>query len=118
MGIQISGQRDVAPRLAAASLTIANQVCGPVEINGPFLVLANTADAVGATLTLEMSVDGGTSWVLPQDASGNPLLDNVAPPINRIIGYQRLEDGLLWRLRLAAITSGTVTARLSSGGAA
>jgi len=121
MGFQVSGPRDLASRLVANSnMVAANEVCGPVEINGPFLVMANpgTPTPVGATLTLEMSVDGGTTWVTPQDRAGNSLLAAVAPPINRIIEFPSHEDGLLFRLRLTAITSGQVIGRLSSGGRA
>lgn len=121
MGFHVSGQRDLASRIATnANMTAIDAVCGPVEINGPFLIMANdgTPTPVGATMTLEMSVDGGTTWVIPQDRAGNNLLLNVAPPINRIIEFPSHEDGLLFRLRLTAITSGQVIARLSSGGRA
>jgi len=121
MGFQVSGPRDVASRfINNANMIAANEVCGPVEINGPFLVMANagTPAPVGATLTLEMSVDGGTTWVVPQDRAGTSLLAAVAPPFNRIIEFPSHEDGLLFRLRLTAITSGQVIARLSSGGRA
>jgi hypothetical protein len=121
MGFQVSGPRDVASRFVNNPNMIAvDAICGPVEINGPFLVMANpgTPTPVGATLTLEMSVDGGTTWVTPQDRAGNSLLAAVAPPINRIIEFPSHEEGLLFRLRLTAITSGQVIARLSSGGRA
>lgn len=119
MGQLETSTRDLATRRAVNdNMTAVNQVCGPIEINGPFLVMANTSNAVGATLTLEMSVDGGANWVTPQDEAGIALLNNVAPPINRLYrNFLRSEDGLLFRLRLTAITSGTVSARLSSGGA-
>lgn len=121
MGSPAAGQRDFATRLIInANMIAANDVCGPIDINGPFLVMANpgTPTPVGATLTLEMSVDGGTTWVTPQDRAGTSLLAAVAPPFNRIIEFPSFEEGLLWRLRLTAITSGQVIARLSSGGRA
>lgn len=121
MGFQVGGTRDLASRIGTnANMIAVDAVCGPVEMNGPFLVMANngTPVPVGATLTLEMSVDGGTTWVIPQDRAGNNILVNVAPPINRIIEFPSHEDGLLFRLRLTAITSGQVVARLSSGGRA
>ena len=121
MGIPVSGPRDLATRIATnANMIAADAVCGPVEMNGPFLVMANAGSPspVGATLTLEMSVDGGTTWVIPQDRAGTSLLAAVAPPINRIIDFPSHEDGLLFRLRLTAITSGQVVARLSGGGRA
>lgn len=119
MGQMEANTRDMATRrMVNAAMTVVNQVCGPIDINGPFLVMANTSDAVGATLTLEMSVDGGANWVTPQNEDGVALLNNVAPPINRLYcNFLRSEDGLLFRLRLTAINSGAVSARLSSGGA-
>lgn len=121
MGIPVSGPRDLATRNATnANMIAADAVCGPVEMNGPFLVMANpgSPSPVGATLTLEMSVDGGTTWVVPQDRAGNNVLVAAVPPINRIIDFPSHEDGLLFRLRLTAITSGQVVARLSGGGRA
>jgi hypothetical protein len=121
MGRPAPTDRDMASRIQQNVNMIAlNDVTPPLELNGPFLVMANsgTPPAVGATLTLEMSVDGGTTWVVPQDRAGNNLLLNAAPPINRIIEFPSQEDGLLFRLRLTAITSGQVIGRLSSGGRA
>jgi hypothetical protein len=121
MGFQVSGPRDLASRFVNnANMIAVNDATTPIELNGPFLIMANpgTPTPVGATLTLEMSVDGGTTWVVPQDRAGNNLLANVAPPINRIIEFPSHEDGLLFRLRLTAITSGQVIGRLSSGGRA
>jgi hypothetical protein len=121
MGRLAPSERELASRSQHnLNMIAANDVTPPLELNGPFLVMANsgTPPAVGATLTLEMSVDGGTTWVVPQDRAGNNLLLNAAPPINRIIEFPSHEDGLLFRLRLAGITSGQVVARLSSGGRA
>jgi hypothetical protein len=121
MGRPNPTDRDLASRLQQNVNMIAlNDATPPIELNGPFLVMANPGSPtpVGATLTLEMSVDGGTTWVVPQDQAGNNLLLNVAPPINRFIEFPSQEDGLLFRLRLSAITSGQVIGRLSSGGRA
>lgn len=121
MGRLSPSERELASRWQHNLNMIAvNDATPPIELNGPFLIMANpgTPTPVGATLTLEMSVDGGTTWVVPQDRAGNNLLANVAPPINRIIEFPSQEDGLLFRLRLTAITSGQVVARLSSGGRA
>ena len=64
-------------------------------------------------VTLELSVDGGTTAVVCQLADGTNNLWNV--PVNQVVANAPNEQGLLYRLRCSTYTSGTIAARLSRG---
>lgn len=101
---------DLAVALATGSFTALNQTTPWAEMNGPFLMLAT--GGVGQ-VTLELSVDGGTTAVICQLNSG---ADNVwTVPVNQVVGNAPNEQGLLYRLRCSAYTSGTIAARISRG---
>lgn len=63
-----------------------------------------------ATIAIERSFDGGTSWVpVGADAAGTALA--FTKPASVVLA--ELEDGVLYRARCAAWTSGTATVRFS-----
>lgn len=101
---------DLATALATASATAAGQATDWVEMLGPFLMLATGG---AGTVVLEMSVDGGATAIAAQLSTGQ---DNAwAVPVNQVVPYTPFERGLLFRLRVAAFTSGPIALRLSRG---
>lgn len=102
--------REMATRIDTATFTAAGQTSPGVEMAGPFLMLAT--GGVG-TVELQFSVDGGTNWNTAQLANGSP--NSWAVPVNQVITNLPGEDGILYRLRCSAFTSGPIAARLSGG---
>jgi hypothetical protein len=111
MGQLQAGDRDLASRLVVASFTAANQSTNPVEMPGPFLMMAT--GGVG-TVALEFSVDGGTTWFNVQMPNGSNNAWTV--PVNQVVQNANREAGVLYRLTCTAFTSGPIAARLSGGG--
>jgi hypothetical protein len=102
--------REMASRIATANFTAANQATLGVEMIGPFLMMAT--GGVG-TVELQFSVDDGTNWNTAQLANG--IANSWAVPVNQVITNLPGEDGILYRLRCSAFTSGPIAARLSGG---
>jgi hypothetical protein len=71
-----------------------------------------------ATLQLERSFDGGSTWILCNiGAGGSPAVYNAGTPVSFAFGEP--EKGVLYRLNCTAFTSGTINYRMSeTGGAA
>jgi hypothetical protein len=111
MGKLQPGDRDLASRRAVATITAGNQSTDPVEMPGPFLIMAT--GGVG-TFALEFSVDGGSNWFNAQLPSG---ANNAwTAPFNQHVANPNREAGILYRLTCTAFTSGPITARISGGG--
>jgi hypothetical protein len=113
MGLLEPNTRELANRIAVATFTAVNQTTLGVEFIGPFLMMAT--GGVG-TVELQFSVDGGTNWNTAQLANGSP--NSWAVPVNQVVTNIPGEDGILYRLRCSAFTSGPIAARLSGGRAA
>ena len=80
--------------------TAAGQVSSPVQLEGYFNVSVSGFGA--ATVGLERSFDGGTSWRTVESYTSNT--DKV--------GHEP-EVGILYRLNATAYTSGPISYRLS-----
>lgn len=61
------------------------------------------------TVVLEKSFDNGTTWIQAFDQNGNAL-STTAP---KTIIVEEPEDGVLYRARCSAFTSGTINYRMS-----
>lgn len=101
---------DLAVAVATANFTALNQTTPWMQANGPFLMIAT--GGVGE-VTLEMSVDGGTTPLVCQLSNGADNLWTV--PVNQVVSNAPNEEGLLYRLRCSAYNSGAIAARLSRG---
>ena len=111
MAQQQPGSRDLASRLVTASFVAINDVTAPVEMIGPFLMMAT--GGVG-TVELQFSVDGAATWNNAQLANGSA--NNWTVPVNQVVTNLSGEDGMLFRLRCSGFSSGPIAARLSGGG--
>lgn len=63
-----------------------------------------------ATVTVERSFDGGTTWVPVAATAGGSALSHTAPTSYSL---QEVERDVLYRLNCTAYTSGTVNYRVS-----
>jgi hypothetical protein len=118
MGIPKGGTVDAANDVSQANLTATDpggagttQTAGrtaAIGLYGQFnFIIAGTF--VG-TVILERSWDGGNTWVTHGTDNWTTLASFTAPVSE--VGLEP-EQGMLWRLRCTAYTSGTIIARLS-----
>ena len=90
----------------------AGQQSPTVNLTGPFwLALWYATAGAGGQVALEVSYDGGTRWLNYSQANGTDNLWNVPVALPYVNDIQ--EPNVLFRLRCAALTSGTVGYRLS-----
>lgn len=111
MAQQQPGERDLATRIATANITASSQSAGPVEFEGPFLIMAT--GGVG-TFELQFSVDAGANWFNANLPGGGA--NSWTAPFNQVVENAMTEAGILFRLTCTAYTSGPIAARLSGGG--
>lgn len=84
------------------------------------LVIGGTSGPNGswnATIELDRSFDGGTTWFVagdPSGANGQAIYNTANIDVSRLAGEP--ERGVLYRLRCTAYTSGTIVYRLSETG--
>lgn len=104
MGIVNGAERAVAALDFSAAATGAS---GAVQLHGLFNVSV-WGSFTGLGLQVERSFDGGTTW-LPLTREGVPIV--FAAPASEV--GEAPEDGVLYRVHVTAIASGTVNARLS-----
>lgn len=107
MGKPNPGATDQATQVYAGAFTATGQSAG-VLIRGKFnLALWGT---FVASLALERSFDGGTTWLnCSLDAAGSP--NTLTVPVALIA--EEPEPGVLYRLNCSSHTSGTVNWRIS-----
>lgn len=104
MGIVNGAERAVAA-LDFSTATVA--ASGAVQLRGMFN-LSVWGSFTGLALQVERSFDGGATW-LPLTRAGVPVVfDGPASEVG-----EAPEDGVLYRVNVTAIASGTVNARLS-----
>ena len=95
-----------AQTFQAKDITAENQFTDAVKINGPGLVAISDTSSMSMTVSLQISIDGGTTWIDTGDTWTAEGVDTLA-------------DGLGKKYRLGVktgdFTSGTATVYL--GGA-
>lgn len=111
MGLQQTGDRDLATRFKQMNLVAAGDTTEPVEMNGPFYFIARGG---AGELVLEFSMDGGTTWLDVQGPGCGSII--WAPPVHQVVPNVPREDGVLFRVRALTVTAGPIAVRLSSGG--
>lgn len=84
----------------------SSAICFGPDGNGGNVSIFGT---FSATLALQRSFDGGTTWINVTDAYGTAL-PYTAPATFRV---DEPERGVIYRLNCSAYTSGTVSYRLS-----
>lgn len=67
-----------------------------------------------ATVNLQKSFDGGTTWLVARDVNGNALTLTAAD--THVV--EEVEPGVLYRANCSAYTSGNANYRISQGAAA
>lgn len=104
-----SSTPDRAIRLLSGAFTATGQSAS-IILRGPFNF--SIWDTFVATLSLERSFDGGTTWmnVTRNDGSANAF---TAPVSMSVPGDDSGEADVLYRLNCSAYTSGTARYRIS-----
>jgi hypothetical protein len=100
--MSLTAKRSLAGTFVAATNSNALELRGKFNISlfGTFV----------ATVKLQRSFDGGTTWIdVSRDTSGS--LASYTAPISFVA--EEPEDGVQYRLNCTAFTSGTVSYRLS-----
>jgi hypothetical protein len=107
MGQPSTSAPDIAAAFVSTALTASGQSTSPIAMTGAYNV--SLAGTFTATAVLERTFDGGANWLPVPDSTGTAL--QAAAPMSAVL-YEP-EDGVLYRWRLSAYTSGTVIARIS-----
>jgi hypothetical protein len=109
MGKNAPGGMELAPQVAAASLTSVSQATGIMMLGTFNAVISGTF--VG-TAELQRSFDGGTTYVpCGIDAAGD--VADYTSPVSLVIAEG--EPGVYYRWACTAFTSGTIVTRISGG---
>jgi hypothetical protein len=103
------GDRDITRTLAEATFTAAAQTTPAANIQGRANFAVGGSGWVG-TVVLERSFDGGTTY-LPILTDGYGSIASFTTPVSGAI--EDTEAAVLYRLRCAAYTSGSIPARIS-----
>jgi hypothetical protein len=107
MGKPTPSSDDIGIGRVEGSFTASGQSAGMVAGRAVNLTLSGT---FVATVTLERSFDGGTTWH-PVFTSDGLVARQFTAPIS-LTAYEP-EEGVLYRLNCNSYTSGTVTYRMS-----
>lgn len=90
------------------ALTALNATSTAIWIKGPFNF--DVSGTFVGTATLERSFDAGTTWAtVSRDTAGNACSYTTAVSISG----QEPEDGVMYRAKATAFTSGTIATRIS-----
>ena len=109
MGALSNGGTDLALQVATGTLGALDDVGAGVLLRGNFNV--SVWGTFVATVALERSFDGGTTWIRVTFSDGGILA--YTAPASAV--WSEAEYGVMFRLRCTAYTSGTVHWRLSLG---
>lgn len=109
MGSLTSGGTDLALQVASGTLTGLDDAGESILLRGNFNV--SVWGTFVATVALERSFDGGSSWIRVTFSDGNAITYTAAASAV----WSEPEFGVSFRLRCSAYTSGSINWRLSLG---
>lgn len=109
MGSLTSGGDDLALQVASGTLTGLDDAGESILLRGNFNV--SVWGTFDATVALERSFDGGSSWIRVTFSDGNAITYTAAASAV----WSEPEFGVSFRLRCSAYTSGSINWRLSLG---
>ncbi len=109
MGALSGGGADLALQVASGTLTGLDDAGSSIMLRGNFNI--SVWGTFVATVELERSFDGGTTWIRVTFSDGGILA--YTAPASAV--WSEAEYGVLFRLRCTAYTSGSINWRLSLG---
>ena len=109
MGALSGGGADLALQVASGTLTGLDDAGSAIMLRGNFNI--SVWGTFVATVELERSFDGGTTWIRVTFSDGGILA--YTAPASAV--WSEAEYGVLFRLRCTAYTSGSINWRLSLG---
>ena len=109
MGALSGGGADLALQVASGTLTSLDDAGSSIMLRGNFNI--SVWGTFVATVELERSFDGGTTWIRVTFSDGGILA--YTAPASAV--WSEAEYGVLFRLRCTAYTSGSINWRLSLG---
>ena len=109
MGALLGGGADLALQVASGTLTGLADAGTAIMLRGNFNI--SVWGTFVATVELERSFDGGTTWIRVTFSDGGAL--TYKAPASAV--WSEAEYGVLFRLRCTAYTSGSINWRLSLG---
>jgi hypothetical protein len=129
MGIPASSPVSITPasRADRANFAVTGSITGtgtvgPWMIYGPFNVMFGGSGgpngSYSATIQLERSFDGGTTWYVAGVGGSGAQAVYATPNQDVSLVVLEPEAGVLYRLRCTVYTSGTINYRISGNGAA